>query len=64
MRQVDLEIGPVNSNGLRGTKAVRDMKENQITVHLPNQLAVTLGPGKVTPEVRCLLTHQLTTTCA
>ncbi|CAL5225405.1 g8216 [Coccomyxa viridis] len=26
------------------------MKKDQITVHLPSQLAVTLGPGMVTPE--------------
>ena len=51
MGQVDLEIGTVNSDGLRGTKAVRDMKKDQIAVHLPSQLTIPLGLGKVTPEV-------------
>ena len=49
--QVDLEIGSVDSDGLRGTKAVRDMKKDQIAVHLPSQLTIPLGLGKVTPEV-------------
>lgn len=49
--QVDLEIGPVNKDGLRGTKAVRDMKKDQIAVLLPSHLTIPLGEGKVTPEV-------------
>ncbi len=53
--QVDLEIGVVNAEGLRGTKAVRDMKKDQIAVHLPSQLSVHLGEGMVTPEVSCTL---------
>ncbi len=48
---MDLEIGIVNEDGLRGTKAIRDMKKDQIAVHLPSQLAVFLGEGKFTPEV-------------
>ena len=45
--QVDLGVGTVNAEGLRGTKAVRDMKKNQIAVHLPMHLAVVLGePGQ------------------
>ena len=50
--QVDLGIGTVNDQGLRGTKAVRDMKKDQIAVHLPAHLAVPLGDGSVTPEAR------------
>ena len=50
--QVDLEIGAVNDKGLRGTKAARDMKKDQIAVHLPAHLAIPLGDGSVTPEVR------------
>ena len=53
--QVDLQIGIVNAEGLRGTKAVRDMKKDQIAVHLPSQLSVHLGEGMVTPEVCCTL---------
>ena len=48
---MDLEIRTVNKDGLRGTKAIRDMKKDQIAVHLPSQLTVPLGEGKVTPEV-------------
>ncbi|CAK0735270.1 hypothetical protein CVIRNUC_000553 [Coccomyxa viridis] len=47
---VDLEIGAVNDKGLRGTKAARDMKKDQIAVHLPAHLAIPLGDGSVTPE--------------
>lgn len=53
--QVDLGIGTVNSDGLRGTIAVRDMKKDQIAVHLPSQLTIPLGLGKVPPEVCCTL---------
>ena len=49
--QVDLEVGTVNGEGLRGTKAVRDMKKNQIAVHLPAHLAVELGEPAQTSEV-------------
>jgi hypothetical protein len=49
--QVDLEVGTINDEGLRGTKAVRDMKKNQIAVHLPAHLAVELGEPEQTSEV-------------
>ena len=49
--QVDLDVGAVNAEGLRGTKAVRDMKKNQIAVHLPMNLAVVLGEPGQTSEV-------------
>lgn len=50
--QIDLEIGSVNHEGLRGTVAVRDMNKSQIAVHLPAHLAVELGEGHVTSEVK------------
>ena len=57
--QVDLQIGSVNSDGLRGTTAVRDMKKDQIAVHLPSQLVIPLGPGRITPEVCAAVTQLL-----
>jgi cell division septal protein FtsQ len=54
--QVDLDIGEVNNQGLRGTKALRDMKKNQIAVHLPNQLVVELGESHLSSAVCAELT--------
>ena len=54
--QVDLGVGAVNGEGLRGTKAVRDMKANQIAVHLPMHLVVELGEPGQTSEV-CASMH-------
>lgn len=49
--QVDLEVSVVDDEGLRGTRAVRDMQKNQIAVHLPAHLAVELGQTGVPSEV-------------
>ena len=49
--QVDLQIGIVNSTGLRGATAARNMKKDQIAVHLPSQLTISLGPDGALPEV-------------
>lgn len=50
---MDLEIGAVNEEGLRGTKATREMVKGQIAVKLPRALAVPLAEWDKTSEVRC-----------
>lgn len=42
----------MSDEGLRGAVAVRDMNKSQIAVHLPAHIAVELGEGHVTSEVK------------
>lgn len=49
--QVDLEVGAVTEWGLRGTKAMRDMKKYQVAVKLKKYMAVPLGEWNKSSEV-------------
>ncbi len=49
--QVDLEIAMVNEEGLRGARAIRDMKRGQVAVKLPKVMAATLSEWNLTSEV-------------
>lgn len=49
--QVDCEIGEVDSEGLRGVRAKRDMQLHQMAVKLPKIMAITLKEWNKTSEV-------------
>ncbi|BDA50257.1 hypothetical protein COCOBI_15-3860 [Coccomyxa sp. Obi] len=53
--QVDLEVGAVNEEGLRGTKAMRDMQQYQVAVKLKKYMAVPLAEWNKSTEENTLV---------
>lgn len=54
--QVDLDIGEVSEDGLRGTVAPRDFVKGDIVAKIPYNCTIDVGPATLTTPVNALQT--------